>query len=49
MAGMPRCLAAQRTPRPAQSMIVPIHRRCAIQSGTPIALSAEYHGPDGHR
>ena len=49
VAGMPRCLAAHRTPRPAMTMSEPIHRRCAIQSGTPIALHAEYQGPDGHR
>ena len=39
----------QRTPSPAASMIVPIHSRWAIQSGTPSASNTQNHGPAGHR
>ena len=45
----PSSRAAQRTPRPATSKMVPIHSRCATQSGTARCSMTQNHGPDGQR
>ena len=44
----PRRRPAHATPVPAASMIVPIHKRWATQSGRPISSATTYHGPLGH-
>ena len=46
---MPKCFAAHLTPSPPATNRVPSHNRWATQSGAPIQLKNEYHGPDGHR